>query len=48
MPRPQSKFGDQLRPGAGAITEHTFMVFQLMFAIITSAIISGAVVQKMK
>lgn len=47
-PRTQSKFGDQLRPGAGAITEHTFMIFQLMFAIITSAIISGAVVQKMK
>ena len=35
-------------PYAPTITESTFMVYQLMFAIITCAIISGAVVGKIK
>lgn len=49
-------FGDQLRmlPGlpdganSTTITEHIFMAYQLMFAIITAAIIAGSVVQKIK
>jgi ammonia channel protein AmtB len=52
----QIPFGDQVRmlPGlpeggdSTTVSEHIFMLFQLMFAIITAAIISGAVVQKMK
>jgi Amt family ammonium transporter len=49
-----SKFGYQLRSAstdgsvALTISEQTYMVFQLMFAIITSAIISGSVVGRMK
>jgi ammonium transporter, Amt family len=38
---------NQLRPRT-QITENVFMIYQLMFAILTCAIIAGAVVQKMK
>ena len=47
----QNQFGTQLQwygAGGGNVTEHAFQMFQLMFAIITAAIISGAVVGKMK
>ena len=42
------RFGDQPREGATTITEHVYSTFQLMFAIITVAIISGGVGQKIK
>lgn len=44
------KIGPSTEPysGATSITTYTFVAFQAMFAIITSAIISGAVVGKMK
>jgi ammonium transporter, Amt family len=38
---------EQLRGGT-QITENVYMIYQLMFAIITCAIIAGSVVQKMK
>ena len=36
------QFNDQIRVGT-TVTEHAFFCFQLMFAIITPALISGAV-----
>lgn len=41
---------DMALPYAGAttISPHVFSMFQLMFAIITSALISGSVVGKIK
>lgn len=56
-PQIGNKFGNQLRqlgwnadgtPMYGTITEHNYAMFQLMFAIITVAIISGSVVGKIK
>ena len=41
-------FGDQPRADSTTITEHVYSTFQLMFAIITVAIISGGVGQKIK
>ena len=40
-------FPDQLRIGT-SVNEHVFMIFQCMFAVITPAVISGAVVTRMR
>ena len=40
-------FPDQLRVGT-SVNEHVFMIFQCMFAVITPAVISGAVVTRMR
>jgi Amt family ammonium transporter len=40
-------FPDQLRVGT-TVNEHVYMLFQCMFAVITPAVISGAVVTRMK
>jgi Amt family ammonium transporter len=51
------RFGDQQRqvgwnadgtPMMSTVSEHAYAMFQLMFAIITPALISGAVVGKIK
>jgi Amt family ammonium transporter len=40
-------FPDEARPGT-AVPELVFMLYQAMFAVITPAVISGAVVTKIK
>ena len=40
-------FPDQLRVGT-SVNEHVYMMFQCMFAVITPAVISGAVVTRMR
>ncbi len=40
--------GNSAHPQAGTIPHNVFMIFQAMFAIITPALISGAIVERMK
>jgi ammonium transporter, Amt family len=40
--------GNSAHPQAGTIPHNVFMIFQAMFAVITPALISGAIVERMK
>ncbi|NJK44256.1 MAG: ammonia channel protein [Pleurocapsa sp. SU_196_0] len=40
--------GNSAHPQAGSIPHNVFMIFQAMFAVITPALISGAIVERMK